>query len=75
MPGEDAFNVEGVIIEVLPNQTCWVELANGHRLRGFVAGWARKRQARLAAGQKVRLQLSPCDLSEGRILSDKEINL
>jgi translation initiation factor IF-1 len=67
MSGEAAFKVEGVVIEVLPNKTYRVELANGHRLLGFVAG-----KARLSfvpnPGDKVRLKLSPCDLSQGRII-------
>ena len=70
MHGEDAFKVEGVVIEVLPNRTCWVELANGHRLRGFFPGRLRDRIRELSPGSKVRVQLSAYDLSEGRILLD-----
>ena len=67
MPRDDAFKVEGLILEALPNGTYQAQLANGHRLLAFVAG--RKRSAvRLCAGDKVKLQLSPYDLSEGRIL-------
>lgn len=68
MPGEDAFKVEGVVIAVLPNGTYRVELANGHRLFGYVTGRAKKRFAGLRSGEKVKLQMSPYDLSEGRIL-------
>ena len=68
MAGEGAFKVEGVVVEVLPNGTCRVELANGHRLLGFVAGRARLGLAGPALGEKVRLELSPYDLSEGRIV-------
>jgi len=67
MSGEAAFKVEGVVIEVLPNKTYRVELANGHRLLGFVAGKARLNFAP-NPGYKVRLKLSPCDLSQGRII-------
>lgn len=67
MSGEAAFKVEGVIIEILPNRTYRVELANGHRLRGFVTGKARHSFA-ANPGDKVRLKLSPCDLSQGRII-------
>jgi translation initiation factor IF-1 len=45
-----------------------VQLANGHRLRAYVAGRAKKTFAGLVLGQTVRLQLSPYDLSQGRIL-------
>ena len=68
MAGTDAFKVEGVVIEALPNQTYQVELANGHRLRAYVAGRARRSFAGLAPGDRVRLQLTPYDLSAGRIL-------
>jgi translation initiation factor IF-1 len=72
MAGENAIKVEGVIIEALPNGTYRVELANGHRLLAFVAGRARMRFARLSAGEKVALELSPYDLSEGRIVVETQ---
>jgi translation initiation factor IF-1 len=68
MQRNDAFKVEGTVMNVLSGKTCRVELANGHRLLGFIAGKARLSYRPLASGQKVRLQLSPCDLSHGRIL-------
>ena len=68
MPGLDAFKVEGRVIEVCPNGTYRVELKNGHRLTAFVAGRAKKNWAGVAAGGSVKLQLSPYDLSVGRIL-------
>lgn len=68
MAGTDAFQVEGVVTDALPNGTYRVELANGHRLLAFVAGKARQNFAGLAAGDKVKLQLTPYDLSQGRIL-------
>ena len=55
-------------MDVLSKKTYRVELANGHRLLGFVPGAAKSSSALFAPGQKVRLQLSPCDLSHGRIL-------
>lgn len=70
MSGVDAFRVEGVVLEVLPNGTFRVELANGHRLLAFVAGKkARLSFGPLVPGDKVKLQLSPFDLSQGRILT------
>ena len=72
MAGESAFKVEGVIVEVLSEKTYRVELANGHRLLGFMAGRAKPGMARLVPGEKVRLQLSPFDLSEGRILIERQ---
>jgi translation initiation factor IF-1 len=76
MSREGAFKVEGVIVQVLPNRTCQVELANGHRLCGFMTGRAKANFDRLAVGDKVMLEISPYDLSEGRIVSEaKHIGL
>ena len=72
MPRADAIEVEGLVVEVLTNKTYRVELANGHRLLGFVTGQARLNLTRIGVGNKVKLELSPCDLSEGRILVEKE---
>lgn len=70
MAREDAFKVEGVIVEALANGTCRVELPNGHRVLAFVAG--RAKQGFVArVGEKVRLQMSPYDLSEGRIILER----
>ena len=66
--GEDAFRVEARVMEARPNGTFLAELANGHRLTAFVAGRDRKNFAGLRAGDVVRLQLTPYDLSVGRII-------
>ena len=71
MAREGAIQVEGAVVEVLPNRTYRVELANGHRLLAFLTGKARLSFARLALGEKVRLELSPYDLSAGRIVVNK----
>ena len=68
MPGDKAFQVEGRVMEVLANGTYRAELANGHQLTAFVAGRAKQNFAGLKSGDKVKLQLSPYDLSVGRIL-------
>ena len=66
--GEDAFRVVARVIEALPNGTLRAELANGHRLTAFVAGRDKKFFAGVKAGETVKLQLTPYDLSVGRIL-------
>ena len=71
MPGESAFQVEGIVVEALPNQTYRVRLSNGHEVRAFVAGKGKQNFAGRAPGEKVKLQLSPYDLSEGRIIVEK----
>ena len=72
MAREGAIEVEGVVVEVLPNRMYRVELANGHRLLAYVAGRARLSFARLVPGNTVQLELSPYDLSSGRIIVDKQ---
>ena len=68
MAREGAIEAEGAVVEVLPNKMYRVELANGHRLLAYVAGKARLSFTRLAPGDKVRLEMSPYDLSAGRII-------
>ena len=72
MAGKEAFQVEGRVIEARPNHTFCVELANGHRLTAFVAGRAKQLPGGPAPGDTVKLQLSPYDLSVGRILLERE---
>jgi translation initiation factor IF-1 len=64
----DAFQVEGRVTEVLPNGMVRVELRNGHRLLAFVPQRDKKSFAGLKSGDEVKLQLTPFDLSVGRIL-------
>jgi translation initiation factor IF-1 len=72
MAREGAIEVEGAVVEVLPNQMYRVELANGHRLLAFMGGKARSSFAQLAPGDKVDLEVSPYDLSVGRIVVKKQ---
>ena len=68
MARENAFNVEGRVIQFLPNGIWSVELKNGHRLTAFVAGRDKKKFVGANVGDVVKLQLTPYDLSVGRIL-------
>ena len=72
MPGDPVFRVTAVVVAVRPNGTYHAELKNGHRLTAFVAGWAAAKQAGWKAGDTVTLQLTPYDLSVGRILLETE---
>ena len=67
MAGESAFKVEGVILEALPKQLFRVELKNGHKVLAYAVGKA-KRSFVAQPGDRVKLQMSPYDLSEGRIV-------
>jgi translation initiation factor IF-1 len=73
---EAAFRVEGRVIAALPNGTFEVELANGHRLTAFLAGRDKQNFAgTIATGSEVKLQLTPYDLSVGRILVETKKDL
>ena len=71
MAREGAIEAEGVIVEVLSNKLYRVELANGHRLLAYLAGKARLSFVRRAPGDKVQLEISPYDLSAGRIVVER----
>jgi translation initiation factor IF-1 len=72
MARESIIEVEGAIVEVLPNKMYRVELANGHRVLAYVTGRARLSFAHLAAGARVRLDMSLYDLSAGRIILETQ---
>ena len=67
MPKEESIQVEGKVVEALPNARFRVELENGHRLLAHVAGKMRMHFIRILPGDKVTVELSPYDLTRGRI--------
>ena len=67
MPKEDMIAMEGVVNEVLPDTRFRVALENGHVIIAYMAGKMRKHRIRILAGDKVSLELTPYDLSKGRI--------
>ena len=71
MARTDAIEVEGAVVEVLRPALCWVQLANGHRVLAHGRGGNRK-AAEFAAGDRVILEMSPFDLSKGRIIEKNE---
>ena len=66
-PKEEAIEVEGTIVEPLPNAMFSVELGNGHRVLAHVSGKIRMNFIRILPGDRVLVELSPYDLSHGRI--------
>jgi len=64
---EELIETEGKVIEALPNAMFRVELENGHRVLAHVSGKMRMNFIRILPGDKVKLELSPYDLSRGRI--------
>ena len=67
MAKEELIEMEGVVDEVLPDSRFRVTLQNGHPLIAYTSGKMRKHHIRILAGDKVSLELSPYDLSKGRI--------
>ncbi len=67
MPKEDNIEVEGVVVESLPNAMFRVKLENGHKILAHISGKMRMHYIRILPGDKVTLQMSPYDLSRGRI--------
>ena len=67
-PKEEPITVEGNVLETLPNAMFRVEIANGHRVLAHVSGKMRMNFIRILPGDKVTLELSPYDLSRGRII-------
>ena len=66
-PKEEAIEVEGVVVEPLPNAFFRVELSNGHKVLARVSGKIRMNFIRILPGDRVLVELSPYDLSQGRI--------
>ncbi len=64
---EDVIEVEGTVLEALPNAMFQVELQNGHKILAHVSGKLRMNYIRIVPGDKVTIEMSPYDLSKGRI--------
>jgi translation initiation factor IF-1 len=67
MPKEEALQLEGVVTETLPNTTFRVKLDNGHVVTAHISGKMRKNYIRILTGDRVTVELTPYDLSKGRI--------
>ena len=67
MAKEDVIEVEGTITEALPNTQFRVELDNGHNVLAHISGKMRMHYIKILPGDKVKLEMSPYDLSKGRI--------
>ena len=68
MSKQDMLELEGKVIEALPNATFQVELENGHRILAHISGKLRMNYIRILPGDKVTLEMSPYDLSKARII-------
>jgi translation initiation factor IF-1 len=71
MPKEDTIKFEGDIVDVMPNATFKVKIENDHIVLAYIAGKMRKHEIRILMGDRVEIELSPYDLSRGRITRRK----
>jgi translation initiation factor IF-1 len=67
MAKEDHIEMEGKVIETLPNTTFRVQLDNGHLITAHISGKMRKNYIRILTGDRVKVEMTPYDLSKGRI--------
>lgn len=67
MTKEEAIEVEGTVVEPLPNAMFRVQLDNGHKVLAHISGKMRMHYIRILAGDRVKMELSPYDLTRGRI--------
>ncbi len=68
MAKEDSIEMEGVVIDTLPNTMFRVELENGHVVTAHISGKMRKNYIRILTGDKVRVEMTPYDLNKARIV-------
>jgi len=68
LPKEESIKTSGIVLETLPNATFKIELANGHKVLAHVCGKMRMRFIRILPGDRVSVEISPYDLSRGRIV-------
>ena len=67
MAKEDQIEMDGTVVDTLPNTTFRVELENGHIVTAHISGKMRKNYIRILTGDQVKVELTPYDLSKGRI--------
>ena len=68
MSKSDVVEIEGIVVEKLPNAMFQVELENGHKVLAHISGKLRMNFIKILPGDKVKLEMSPYDLSKGRII-------
>ena len=68
MSKEDMIELEGVVVEAMPNANFMVELENGHKIHAHISGKLRMNYIKILPGDKVTVEMSPYDLSKGRII-------
>jgi translation initiation factor IF-1 len=71
MAKDDTIKVEGEVVDVLPNAMFRVQLSTGNKILGYISGRMRQNEIRILLGDEVELELSPYDLTKGRITRRK----
>jgi translation initiation factor IF-1 len=71
MAKDDTIKVEGAVVDVLPNAMFRVQLSTGNKILGYISGRMRQNEIRILLGDEVELELSPYDLTKGRITRRK----
>lgn len=74
MTDKDVVRVEGVVEEALPNSSFTVKLESGHSVMAYLSGKMRKNFIKVMPGDKVKIELTPYDLSKGRIVSREKVS-
>ena len=74
MPSNDTITVEGLVDEALPNALFKVKLDSGHNILGHLSGKMRIHYIRVVAGDRVKLEMTPYDLTKGRIVARLNLN-
>ncbi len=68
MSKEDMIEVEGIVVEAMPNANFMVELEHGHKIHAHISGKLRMNYIKILPGDKVTVEMSPYDLTKGRII-------
>jgi len=68
MAKEELLQFDGKVLELLPNAHFWVVLENGHEIIAHTSGKMRKNRIRILAGDKVKVEMTPYDLTKGRVI-------
>lgn len=68
MPKEELIEFDGEVLELLPNAEFRVKLENGHEIVAHTSGRMRKNRIRILAGDKVKIEMTPYDLTKGRVI-------
>ena len=75
MPKDDILEFQGKIIELLPSATFRVELENGHRIIAYTSGKMRKNRIRVLIGDSVTVEMTPYDLTKGRVVKRHKVGV